>query len=61
MRVGSVMEWLARHLLPARLLERGPEDDEERHLNRAAVERALRTADTWNERTKANWRADGDA
>lgn len=58
MRIGAVMEWLTKRLAPAAWQERKAADAEERRLNRETVERANRVVDTWNERTRANWRAD---
>lgn len=61
MKAMSVMDRLARYLLPGRTAERALADDDERRLTREAIDRANRVADTWNERTRDNWRADGDA
>lgn len=58
MRWDTVMGWLAKYLAPSAWLGRRASDDEERRLNRETVERANRVVDTWNERTRANWRAD---
>lgn len=53
------MEWLTKHVMPASWLERKAANAEELRLNREAIDRANNAVDTWNERTRANWRADG--
>lgn len=67
MRVRAVFDWITERLIPPPLEPRHADETERQEgrqadqESRASVARTNRVVDTWNERTRENWRTDGYA